>query len=424
MFSKIRYLVRILYLIVLGFIFSASLNATTLQEMINQTPEGGILMPPSGVYNENIVINKSIVLDGQKQVSIKGLGNDSVILVNADRVAIKNLTISGSGNRFDNLDAGIKIKPSSNHLITGNNMHDILFGIDLNEVHNITVSNNKISTFPAEHVGLRGDSIRLWASNHNNIKNNIIHDSRDIVVWYSDNNILEENIIYNSRYGIHFMYTGFNTIRNNTFRNNMVGVFLMYGEGAVLEGNDISYSIGSSGMGIGLKEMSDITIKNNRILYSSIGIYVDQSPFQPDTANYIEGNTISFNTKGILFHSNLENNFIRRNIFSDNLKMVSVNSYGSATNNLFEENYWNDYQGFDTDEDTYGDFDYRVYSYLDYLWLNNSWIRFYFASPILTVLNFLSELVPLTEPRLIMFDEKPVMQKTVLQDDTIKRNPN
>ena len=44
------------------------------------------------------------------------------------------------------------------------------------------------------------------------------------------------------------------TVRRNQYHHNAVGIFLMYSRDATIEHNVIKYSMGGTGVGIGMKE--------------------------------------------------------------------------------------------------------------------------------------------------------------------------
>ena len=108
------------------------------------------------------------------------------------------------------------------------------------------------------------------------------------------------------------MYAGKNYVRNNTYKFNSVGIFFMYSKDTVATGNTIQSSLGATGMGIGLKDVSNFTLKDNTVIYNATGIYIDRSPFEPDTQNWIENNRVLYNSQAIHFHSLSENNVNKR----------------------------------------------------------------------------------------------------------------
>jgi len=389
------------------FAFSAqNVIASTLQELINQTPTGGTVPLESGTYYGPVVIDRPIILDGKGKVTIDGQAKGTVIRIVANGVTIKNMNITGSGKSHDQVHAGISVTSSYN-IIRNNRIHHTLFGIDMKESHENEIIENDISSFP-EDLGLRGDGIRVWASNNNVFRKNSIHDSRDMIIWYSDGNLIEYNKGWNNRYSLHFMYTGGNTVRYNNYWDSAVGIFLMYSHDSVLSHNQIRHAIGTTGMGIGMKEVDNMRLIENRIVYCTTGIYLDQSPFDPLAFNMMLGNTVAYNIHGVVFHSTLKQNVFKGNQFIGNLEAITVHSKGTANNNIWEANYWSEYEGFDRDSNGYGDSSYINKIYLDQLWMDNPWVKFYYASPVLSGLNLLAKLAPLSEPKLLMIDTKPV----------------
>ncbi|MGK5094705.1 nitrous oxide reductase family maturation protein NosD [Deltaproteobacteria bacterium TL4] len=397
------------WFIVAVLLGSRSLSAAPmLQSLIDNTPSGGILALSPGRYEGSVVIDKPLTMEStQGQVIIDGGGTGSVITIKADGVTLRNLHITNSGDSHDHINAGISVFSSNNKLLY-NTIDHTLFGIELREAHNNLVEGNDISSKPSE-LGARGDSIKVWASHNNTFQKNKLHDSRDMVIWYSNNSVIQDNEAWNNRYSLHFMYTDTNTIRNNRYSNNAVGIFLMYSKNSLLEENEILASQGATGMGMGMKEVDNMTLLNNRIIYCTMGLYLDQSPSDPLNYNLIFGNQIAYNLQGIVFHSTLKNNVFKGNALVDNIEGVIVHANGTAIKNIWEGNYWSDYEGFDRNRNGYGDRDYVNYVYLDQLWMNDPWIRFYFASPVISMLNFLAKLAPFSEPRLLVRDSMPVL---------------
>ncbi len=398
-----------LRIILFIFIFFYSfLNANVLQNAIDNAPLGSIIKLSAGIYKGSIHITKPITIIGKEDgVIIDGEGNGTVITIDSSYVTLKNLKIINSGDRHDKIDAAIKMNNGSQCEISNCIIDDCLFGIDMQMINNSIISNNKISSKDAD-LGLRGDGLRLWYSNDNIIKNNFLLKSRDMVVWYSHGNEIVQNRGEHCRYSLHFMYAGKNIVKDNIYKYNSVGIFFMYSKDTIATGNVIKSSLGATGMGIGLKDVSNFTLKDNTILYCAQGIYIDRSPFEPDTNNWINDNKILYNSEAIHFHSLSENNIIQNNIIIGNIEDVINDSRGARTNdNDITGNYWDNYVGFDRDGDNIGDTPHRVYQYADQLWVYNPNVKFFYGSPVISLLNFLAKLAPFTKPVFLFEDEKP-----------------
>lgn len=392
-------------------IFSMSLFANILQEAIDNAPEGSILKLPKGVYQGAITIKKPLTIVGkEKGVVIDGLGEGTVVTIKSPYVTLKNLTIQNSGDRHENIDAGIKLSDSKHSEISDCIVQDTLFGIDVAMTNNSIISNNYITSKDLP-LGLRGDALRLWYSNDNLVTKNRVVKSRDMVVWYSHGNEISENFGEYNRYSLHFMYAGKNFVRNNSYQFNSVGIFFMYSKDTIATGNTIKSSLGATGMGIGLKDVSNFTLKDNTVIYNATGVYIDRSPFEPDTKNWIEDNKILYNSEAIHFHSLSENNVLKGNTVLGNIEDVVNDSRGARTyKNEIVGNYWDNYEGFDRNSDNIGDTSHKVYQYADQLWVYNPNVKFFYGSPVISLLNFLAKLAPFSEPIFLMEDEKPKLK--------------
>ncbi len=383
-------------------------QANVLQDAIDRAPAGATIKLPAGVYKGKITINKPLSIIGQGEgVIIDAGGEGTVITTKGSYITLKNLTIIGSGERHDKLDAAISMAEGKQCEISNCVIKDTLFGIDLQMISNSIISNNTITSKEAD-LGLRGDGLRLWYSNDNIVTKNSLIRSRDMVVWYSHGNVISENRGEHCRYSLHFMYAGKNIVKDNRYQYNSVGIFFMYSQDTVATGNIIKSSLGATGMGIGLKDVSNFIIKNNTVIYCAQGIYIDRSPFEPDTNNWIEGNNILYNAEALHFHSLSENNIIKDNTIMGNIEDIVNDSRGSKTNeNEIVGNYWDNYEGFDKNGDNIGDTPHKVYQYADQLWVYNPDVKFLYGSPVISLLNFLAKLAPFSKPLFLMEDAQP-----------------
>jgi len=393
-------------------IFLAStIVASELQEAINNAPSGAKITLEEGEYHGNIVINKPLTIDGvNKKAKIIGDGTSSVITINSSNVVIENLTILNSGFSVEKIDSAIVAKEVNNLTIEDNHIADSLFGINLEQVNRSKIANNFITSKDLE-LGMRGDGIRLWSSHDNQILSNKIYKSRDFVLWYSSGNIIEDNYGSYNRYSLHFMYAGRNMVRNNLFEHNSVGIFFMYSSGTIAIRNTVRNSIGSFGVGIGMKDSSNFTLLENNLIYNPRGLYIDQSPYQPGTINIFERNNILYNSNGIQFQVSRERNIFKENVVKGNIEpVVSDSPRNNLSINEWAGNYWDMYEGFDRNKDGYGDIPYKHYVYADKLWLYNPNVKFFYGSVIMDLLNFLAKFIPFSEPELLVIDNKPKME--------------
>lgn len=384
------------------------LEANVLQQAIDNAGKGAVIKLPKGLYKGRIVINKPITIDGvDKGAVIQGDGMGSVITIRASNVTIKNLTIRGSGNNHDSIDAAASVRDCFSVNISDNIIEDALYGIDFEKVNMSKIENNSITSKKDTDLGLRGDAIRLWYSNENSIAYNTIYKSRDTVFWYSSGNRIENNVGSYCRYSLHFMYAGKNLVQYNRYDHNSVGIFFMYSNGTTALYNTVKNSIGF-GVGIGMKESSNFKILHNTLIYNARGFYIDDSPFQPGTTNIYEHNNILYNSVGIQLHAIRERSLFYDNNFKGNMETVLNDTPNSKIYlNEWKGNYFDDYEGFDRDGDKVGDIPYINKAYADKIWLYDDSIKFFYGAPIMSLLNFLAKLTPFSEPDILLKDDFP-----------------
>ena len=380
------------------------------QDLVDKAAPGSVLRPPPGHYAGPVSIDKPLTIDGGGQVTIDAGDKGTVMSLNASNSVLRGLHLTGSGESHDTDDSCLDVRGHHN-VIEDIVVDNCLFGIDLKQVDHSVVRNNRISSKDFE-LGVRGDGLRLWYSNDNLVEGNEIVDSRDMVAWYSHRNKFVDNLGRRSRYSIHFMFANDNVVDRNRFYDNAVGIYFMYTEGGSATNNIISHATGATGMGVGFKEASGTLIENNEIIYCGLGIGSDLSPFQPDSTIEIRNNRFAYNGIAILFNSETGGNNLRNNQFEGNLTQVSYGGRSdNPTKNLWEGNYWDDYQGFDRNHDGVGDNAHELYAYADQLWMEFPMARFFRSSPVLELLDFLERLAPFSSPDLILRDEKPVFRK-------------
>ena len=406
--------------VLLSLLLSFSLfGKNILQDAIDKASPGSRLELPAGVYKGKVVINKPLIIDGKnKKAIIDGGGIGSVITIKSSNVTIKNLTIRNSGSEHEKVDAAISVKTDEKHAlrhlsILNNDIRNCLFGIDLQMVSNSRVIGNYITSkkFP---LGLRGDGVRLWYSNDNIIEKNHLYKSRDFVVWYSHGNLIKDNIGEYGRYSLHFMYAGKNIVKGNVYKHNSVGIYFMYSKDSEAYNNLIENSLGTTGVGIGLKDSSNFTIKNNTIIYCARGMFFDRSPFQPGTHNYVENNNMLYNSIAFKFHSLVVHNIFKNNVIKGNIENVINDSMNTKfSQNLWDGNYWDDYEGFDKNGDGIGDTPYVDYQYANKIWMLNPNIKFFYGSPVISIIDFISRLAPISEPIKLVTDRHPLMEPKI-----------
>ena len=397
--------------LILVFLFLLTqASANILQDAIDSAPSGATIKLPAGNYIGSVVINRPIIIIGKAEdVRIDGENSGRVITINSPDVILKNLIIANSGSRMENLDSAIFINSVKRVTVSHCKLLNSLYGIDMKMVEDSLIEGNYISSKKLD-ISLRGDALKIWYSHNNRIKDNTVENARDVTLTYSNNNTLENNTFLYNRFATHISLSKNNTLKNNSYKYNSVAMMLMGVSGSKVTDNSIKSSTGAAGIGVVLKGTKNLLFENNTVRYNAEGMFIDTKATEEGMQRHIKNNDISYNKEALHFHAAIQNNTITHNRFVGNIDDVVKDTEGSLTRrNVVEFNYWDRYSGFDKNGDNIGDRAHQIYQHADQLWHYNHKVKFFYGSPLMTLLNFLSELAPFIEPVLLIEDTKPLV---------------
>ena len=386
-----------------------ALAALPLQPWLDTALPGASIRLPPGVYQGPAVITKPLTLDGDGQVVIDAGGKGTVLTVKADRVILRGLTLRGSGDSHDQLDSGIMAE-GSELLIENNVIEDVLFGISLHRTTDSVVRGNRIRSRPVDSAD-RGDGLRLWYSSGNRIENNDIAQIRDVTVTNSPRNRFTGNTIRDSRRAFNFLFAHRSLVDRNHLEQNSTGIIALNSDGLIIRNNRILHAMDASGAGIALKETSAALVIGNEIVHCAHGIMAD-SPMNPLNRIVFIDNFVAHNITGVYFYGAKGGHIAIGNTFRSNLWPVTIIGDGDPLDDTWTGNYWDGYEGFDQDQDGFGDRPYDLLAYADRIWLETPAARFFRNSPVLELLDFLERLAPFSAPSLILRDTAPRMKPT------------
>ncbi|RCX31184.1 nitrous oxidase accessory protein [Thioalbus denitrificans] len=376
-----------------------------LQIYVAITPPGGVLRLDPGTYGGPAVIDKPITIDGGGEVTLDGQGEGTVLTIRSDGVTVKGMRITHSGNGYDAVDGGVWVEDSDGVVLEDLVIDDVLHGISLQQSDNATVRGNRITSRDVG-LSLRGDGIRLWNSHDNLIENNEVVRVRDIVLTNSSGNRLIGNTIRDGRIAIEFIYSPENSAEHNLISGNITGIFSLYSDDLSIRGNRIQNVRKVPGIALAFKESSQVVVEENEILHCAVGLEAN-SPVYPENLLYIRHNHFAYNDIAMYFYGEKGGHLIHDNRFEENFLPVAVTVFSTVLDNDWRGNYWDDYEGFDRDDDGIGDKPYEVYLYADRIWLDRPMIRFFRRSPVLELVDFMERLAPFSDPPMILRDPAP-----------------
>lgn len=380
-----------------------------LQAAIDAADDGAVLCLTPGTHAGPVRITRPVTLWGPRDAVVKSSGVGTTIESTADHVALLGFTVDGSGGRYDTEDAAVAVRKSNDVRIEGLRVVNAVFGILAEQSNRVRIAFNEVRGDPTSPLGLRGDGVRMWEVRKSTVEGNHVWDSRDMVIWYSPGNHILRNTVERSRYGTHFMYSHDNVVEDNVYRSNVVGIFSMYSRGLKIHDNYMLDSSGAGGMGLGTKEAGSLDVRGNHFAHNETAVYLDNTPLDQDDHDTFEGNTFALNDNAVIFHGRTQGNRFLYNAFASNRRQVVVEGGGDALDARFRGNYFDDYQGYDLNEDGHGDIPYELRSLSEQLTASHPELQFFRGTPALGVVEALGRLVPLFAPKTIVSDPEPAM---------------
>ncbi len=327
----------------------------------------------------------------------------NIMSIETDSVVIRGITFKNVRVSYVEDNAAIKVKMRKGITVDRCTVIDGMFGIYLSKAEDCRVTNNVLSA-NADSEANSGNGVHCWTSRNVYIANNRITGHRDGIYleFMRHGTVVNNYCERNLRYGLHFMFSDSCSYRKNTFTKNGAGVAVMYTKYVQMFDNTFLLNWGPSTYGLLLKDITDSHIKNNRFEQNSIAVY-------SEGANRIlfEDNAFIKNGYAMRMLGNCEKNTIRNNTFNGNTFDVTTNSRIST--NLFDRNYWSEYDGYDLDRNGIGDVPFhpvRLYSYLIEQ-MPSSVILMH--SAFVDILDLTERIIPTVTPELLI-DRSPRMK--------------
>ncbi|MFH1013802.1 MAG: right-handed parallel beta-helix repeat-containing protein, partial [Thermoplasmatota archaeon] len=381
---------------------------STIQEGIDAVVLGGNIFVYDGLYHENVLINKSVRIDGEDRnntiidggninntvtitannVLFNGFNvtncnsvypNAGLFLDNVEGTVVYNNTIGGNNghgifvmwgsnnqihdNYFtDNFEASIRIDGPNAHAQVRNNTivhnaHVNSTGVFLYHADTVLIEHNTISDNGFFGISPQGDSKNITIR-YNTITNNAGHG---IFVAASPNGctIVENTIQDNQQVGLYLYYSNYTQLLNNILINDGLYVresFENTLDQNTVNGRPLEYHEGTSGHGINMNagqvilvRCDNITVENGNLSGTDIGLELWETNNCTINNNNFEDNTFYGVVTG-----NSSNNAFYRNNFNGNVRNpVYIPAYASSSVNTWNDtypsggNYWSNYSGVD-----------------------------------------------------------------------------
>jgi parallel beta-helix repeat protein len=302
-----------------------------IQEALNAAEPGDVILIAGGDYPENLLITKSVTLQGAGRdfVSIVGDGTvPTVVISKAQNVVISGVTIT-------NGRTGIEMADSSLTLSDAVLKRNIRRGLSA-ERSVVEIKDSEVLETQPDAEGFQGSGIRIGDHSKVTITNVTVTGNARVGIAVGDSS---EATITGSKvldtmpnasgafgYGIEIAVNSKATIRENTVSGNTgVGISVIERSEAVIESNQITDQkpdgSGIRGYGIAVQLGSKAEIRNNTLTRNTdVAIYATEraevliegnqiSDTQPMTFGFRGwGIRVGFLSKGTVINNTLTNN--------------------------------------------------------------------------------------------------------------------
>lgn len=401
----------------------ADLSLISITQTLPLEPvQGNQWRLPAGIYQGNFVLDVSIHLTCEDGAVFDGQGQKNTLNLRAPKAVIENCTLINSGKNLTDMNAGIFVERTATEATIHNNViQGPGFGIWVDAAHNIKILNNKIQGDERLRTQDRGNGIHFFAVRFGTIQGNELWHTRDgIYVDNSNDNLFANNHLHDLRYGLHFMFSNRNTLSNNLTQRTRTGLTLMQSRQLTVHNNRSEFD---QNYGILMNYITYSTIRDNYVtdvqegMGDSVhiqggegkGIFIYNSLF-----NEVTGNQFHNSTLGIHLTAGSEDNKIYHNAFINNrsqVKYVAIRHQEWSYQG--QGNYWDDYLGWDRNNDGIGDLPYEPNDNVDRLLWTYPQVKLLLNSPAIELLRLVQRVFPVVKYPGVQ-DSYPLMQKPEL----------
>ena len=382
---------------------------TGLNALIQRAQPGDTIRIKGTVAEGTITLNKRLVLMGEANAVVDGGGRGDVIIVSADSITVKGLTVRGA--RHSSLEdmAGIKVSNCRGVRIIGNTLDRCFFAIYLNNAHGALLEGNQVNGDVA-HPDSMANGIHLWKCDGAAIRGNRVHHHRDGIYleFVTDSRIEGNRTWSNQRYGLHFMFSHRDAYELNRFEDNGAGVAVMFSKEITMLRNEFRNNLGGSAYGLLLKEINDARIERNVFAGNTVGILVDGCNRAQVQENEFRGNGWA-----VKLFANSTATVFERNTFAGNTFDMTTN--GDLVLSTLQGNYWDRYNGYDLDRDGRGDVPHRPLSIFALVAERMPFAMVLSRSLMVNLLDQSERIVPTLTPAALE-DKQPLMKPPHGQD--------
>ncbi len=376
-----------------------------LKDVLARAAPGDTLRLAPGEHRGQVVITTpGLTLEGETGAIIDGGGQGSTITVRAADVAIRGVSVRGSGVSLIDKDSGVFLDRGADRaLIENDTFVDNLISVYLDGPRDVIVRANRIRGLRIPRLSERGPAISLWNTPGSQILDNDVRFGRDgVFVVASHRDTVRGNVFHDMRFAVHFMYSDNSVVEDNVSVGNNAGYVLMYSTGLRVIGN---VSDRDRDHGFLFNYANQSRISDNVARDSAKCVFIYNANRNDFAGNWFEACGV-----GVHFTAGSEGNAITGNAFVDNQSQVMyVGTRWLDWQAGGRGNYWSDNPAFDLKGDGVATTAYRPNSVVDQIVWRAPAAKLLLNSPALAVLRWAQSAFPAIHPGGVI-DSAPLMQ--------------
>ena len=380
-----------------------------IQAAINNATAGDTIVIHEGVYNEHdIHVRKKLFISGKGSVVVDGQRKSEIFVLSANGIVLQGLTIQNTGISSMQDMAAVRIQEAKYVTVRNNKILNNTYGVYVQNGAHCLVKNNIISSGAVSEQN-SGNGVHVWRGDSLRIEGNKVSGHRDgiylefVVHSIIVNNTSEKNL----RYGLHFMFSHDDVYSKNTFSGNGSGVAVMFSNRVTMTGNVFKNNWGDAAYGLLLKEITDGKIEGNLFIRNTVGVYMEGATRIHTTKNIFKDNGWAMRIQA----SSSNGSFTQNNFISNSF---DVATNGTMVMNVFKNNYWDKYDGYDLDRDNVGDIPYYPVSLYAVVTEKVPTAMILYRSFLTDILDKVEKVMPSIIPDQLK-DDNPVMKKWELK---------
>lgn len=375
----------------------------SVQTLIDNAQAGSIVQLENKTYEGPIVISKPITLKGTEGTKIVS-DEDGIIVQNVRDVQIDSVQIEAK-------KIPLFVTKSENIHVSNMNIRLHNEGVKISDSSQLFISNLQVLGTKEGHFSEKPNGLNIFTSKAVELDGVHVENVQDGIYFETvDGASVKNSYGAKGRYGVHFMYSDNIEITNSHMENNITGFAIMVVKNAKVSGNIVEKQLSLNSNGMYLYDAENVQINNNLVKENTIGLLWNKI-----RTVSIAGNT--FQSNGTVFQSvQAIDVSVSGNEFFGNILTARSDNNGF----LLTNNYYDDYEGYDLDDDGFGDTVYQSFTTFGQWMVRKPVYQYYVESPSVVLINSLDRKLGVSEDGLLV-DEHPVVESPQQNE---KHEPN